>query len=312
MGHGAELIPFFCPNTAISASGSLEFKWRVEPRYQQVQRVWVIGCVASARSASFTITPSVSGATTTHLASFAFETTSPAIIVEDVSSQSSSEAEIGFTITATDALTVRSIGCWEVPRHALATTASDGGVDPDTVLPREPIYDTTGKSYGGVLESVITARTAARRCGVLQLSWGKSTTAGHSLQTASTSFVQPLRGSMSQLARLLYRTASAGTTREHYWRVLARSAAAGAGASECKITMTNGDTSTISFTPTTTWTWYPSTAGAAASFDVDVEDLTADDGRRSTRWDDTTFEYKIASGTLHIASISVWESTTNS
>lgn len=313
MGHGAELVPFYTPKVNISAGSSLSFAYRVEPRYQQVQRAWVISVKSQTNSlAEFDFTPSVSGVTTTHYGAFRPEDLATIVVTESVASQSSSEVEIGFTIDATDAITVMSVGCWEVPRYALGTSASDGGVDIDSLLPREPIYDTTGKSYGGVLESVVTARTAARRNGILQLSWGSSTTAGHSISTTSSLYDNPLRGAISQLARLLYRTASAGTTRNHYWRVLARSASAGAGSADCRLSMTNGATSTITFTPTTTWTWYPTTAGSANTIAVNVEDLDEADGRRGAAWDDSTFEFQIASGTLHVATISVWESTANS
>lgn len=312
-GMGAQVIPCYSPGQAITAGNTATFRFRSVPRYQTIQRVWTVGVrsshatsaagvqLAAPTGGSFTAYPSRGpvprGAVT------------PLIYVETVSAQAAAEAELSLDVKATDVdMVVDSLGCWEMPRTALAIGGSEAGQDLELVRPGSAIMVGTGQHVGGLAAAMASARTTARRSGLVQWSIDGTITSA----VAFTAGVYTSLWLLPQLilARKLYRTSTTGTVSARVWGWMSDATTA------CNIQFntTSGGTGVyITSVPAAaasqTPQWWPVTGGAPGSFAVDCEDLTIADGRRSARYDDVQAQVKITSGAgkFYVSAVSVFE-----
>lgn len=89
---------------------------------------------------------------------------------------------------------------------------------------------------------------------------------------------------------------SGDTTYTLRWRVR------GKGNGKVRITMASGATATINQNFGASFAW-----SSESTIAVDAEDVTAEDGRRATRWDDATVEFQSNSGTFEVAALSIYD-----
>lgn len=287
MGAGKVLIPqqlimetiALGPNTGTYHFRALtnQFSWR---------RVWLF-CLRGATTGILT-TASVSingGATTDIVCPGLRNAVIPVPVFEDISpSQTDTDLYVAISSSATGAVEVQSIGCFEMPCGTLSYV--DDSAVPSTMLrPTDPVLVTSvGQVPYTEANTAVGALNAGRRAGMLAFSLAAE---GSGLSTAS-GVAQPvwLAGcEPPQLGRFLY---NADTVRGITWRAYYK--VTGGATAEFKTTMTNTATSTITGTSASA-VW-----SATGTINVDAEDLSASDGRRSARWDSTALTYRISAG----------------
>lgn len=306
MGRGMCNIPVYSPGNTIAAAANGSYFFRVAPRYQAIQRVWCFTLRSTSTSVNSTVAikvPSSAGSTTaTVIAGGDRDALGSFVVPEARASQSATEEIISCNLAVTgNACVVESISCWDMPRAELALDVNDDGVDLLTTSYRQPIYDGTCASIGGEADAVVAALATCRR---VLMQWALPATTTEARSTSSTSYVSALGGGTSiVLARKLYRSSTTGTLSAKIYARTADTSDIG----DVRFTTTSGSSQVINI-PTgshANFAWF----GAPLTFTADCEDLTVSDGRRSTRWDLLTVEFKVsdASDILYLASISVWE-----
>ena len=305
-GRGMMVIPAYSPGNTIAAAANGTYNFRVKPRAQSIQRVWAITIRSGSTTRNTTVAvkvPSTAGSTTaTVTAGGDRERLSTFLIVEDRAAQNDTEETLSINLAVTvESCVVESIACWDMPRAELALNTTDDGVDLLTTQYRAPIFDGVNKSIGGEADAVVAALATCRR---VLMQWALPATTTEARSTSSTSYVSALGGGTSiVLARKLYRSSTTGTLSAKIYARTADTSDIG----DVRFTTTSGASATINL-PTgshANFAWF----GSPLTFQADCEDLTVSDGRRSTRWDLLTVEFKVtdASDVLYLASISVWE-----
>lgn len=305
LGHSLVNVPAFCPGNTIGAGSNGSYFFRVAPKYQAIQRAWAFTLRSTSTTAGAVVAikvPSTAGsATATFTVGNDRETLNSFLVVENRSAQSAAEETVSCNLAVTGkAIEVEQIACWDMPRPQLAVGGDDGGVDLSTVAYRERIYDGTGQSIGGIVDSTIAALAACRR---VLMQWALPATVSEALAITGTSYANALPGTSIVLARKLYRSSTTGTLSA---KVYARTADT-TDIADVRITTTSGASAVINI-PTgshAAFAWH----GAPLTFAVDCEDLGEADGLPGGDWDELTVEAKVTAGgdILYLASISIWE-----
>lgn len=297
-GKGAQLVPACFPERQITAGSTETFRFRVKTRSSAIQRVWMVALrttAATATSAEIEA-PGLTGTTVTVPVGASLDGfRAPTVYVEDVASKAASEVEITLSVKAiSNTVIVDSIGCYEQDRPVLNGDATDLGVEVQTEAVRQPIFDATNVSLGGVYDGL--AGCDARRVGLFHWAVGASTLVTRSSATPANIFIldAPI------LTRKLARSAVTGTVKWAVYGYLS-----GAGTGTVTVTSTSGANNTITLTNTVA-AW-----SATQSFDVDCDDMSSDDGRQTAgtpRWDMLNFQFA-GDGTrsIIVQAISVWD-----
>lgn len=316
-GRGSTLVATNNPRATIPLDGNTHtFRYYVWQSAQTARRIWVVWLewdTAGAGYIDFTNNPTISlnGATADEVrvtwgaddgafyAGFV-----PVILVEDITSPSGGEQEVTIAITnvvgsQTD-IAVRGIACYEMPRPEIEQGTTEYGVDWSTSLPGQPIQEQTaastlGQSVGGVRAFVANRLDeAGRRCALFH--WAVDTSQAF---TGAGTAMFDNEDEMPLLARNRLPT---DTTRTVTAAVYVR---ASDGTTDGNIVLTTtGSGNSVSLPVSgTSWGWVTGT------LDVDAEDLSASDGRRSSRFDqiDVVLARANGTGTLQVAGISIGE-----
>lgn len=298
-GKGAQLVPSCFPERAITAGTTETFRFRVKTRNTAIQRVW---CIVTRTNTITTVqaefqAPAVTGAVVKTIVSTSLDNRVPIVYVENVAAKATSETEITLSIKAIDHnILVDSITCYEQDRPVLNGDATDYGIDTTTTAVRQPIFDASYQSIGGVFDGL--ANADARRVGLFHWSVGGSTLVTRSSATPANIFIldSPI------LTRKLYTGAVTGTVK---WAIYAY--LSGAGTGTVTASTTSGASNTITITNTAAAWSTPQT------FAVDCDDMASADGRQTAgtpRWDMLNFKFA-GNGTrsIIVQAISVWDDT---
>ena len=175
--RGQVVVPVHQCGVEFSAA-SVTLRYKVPLSGRALGRVWVFdiraaGAVGSV--AAFTIQAGAETTTYTHyVESLGGEgiATAPFYVLEGAGSgteltRSRATTEITVTITHVGGtLRIESVGCWELPRPALARDTTDLGTSLDSFFPRRPIFDAsaspTSEAVSGVTALAYDITTAAR------------------------------------------------------------------------------------------------------------------------------------------------------
>lgn len=296
-GRGWPIVPCHAPLATIGGSVTA-FRYRVLPRFQDIRYAFHFVMSASSRTGCAIEVPEgstgVLRAVQTHSNAF------PITVLYDPASQSAAERALDFGIASTgDDIVLESVAIEALPRALLQTGNADLGSDRFEFWPRNPILE--ANVFDQFLADNDALRAACRRA-QFQHSFGDTSP----WSTNDTSFDAIFPGGVNLLGRYLF---NGDTTRTLNGRILAY-CSDGTTAGEFRITMTNGDSVTVTIPAGTTGaTWLPSTSGSPFEIDVDAEDNTSSDGRRSSRWDMATMEARrtAGAGDVLIETISIWE-----
>lgn len=206
----------------------------------------------------------------------------PRVEIEEVT-PGSAEAEATIEITSDTTLgvatRVESVGCWEVPRVALARTAADCGISLDSLFARRPILhdgDSPAElSIPAVVGSVheMTVANPLRRIGHVG-QWG------YPLVTASAGVVDLHLAPYRLVPR---KDRVAATTQTLRARVYGFQAS---GTGEWRVTTTSGGASG--------WVTLPTSAAWSTEIDFDMscEDQSTVDGQPAGGYDDVAFQVR--------------------
>jgi hypothetical protein len=296
LGRGGALIPAYGLNKAVAPGGTATYRFTIWPRYQATHRVWLLAFRLTTGYGSMTFTDPSSGASSWTVAFSASQHLRIYEHIETISSRTSAETAIAPTlanaVTASASVTVAWIACYEIARPELAVDADDLGIDLSTLDSGTPVYDDAGKSAGGLAARLTDCRDVARRNSQYQF----ARNATDALEASTGSFVELLGHRPVFLEQFWYRSETTASVLVRLY-VSADSATAG----EIRLTMDSGATTTITVPSASAGEWRTGTLAC------DVEDLSAADGRRSTRWDRCTVEGRVTAGAgkVYLHSISI-------
>lgn len=292
-GRGGVLVPAYDPAMTllpddVGTAALTDFNFRVMHRYPAFARVWVVGirrtsALVGDRDQGVTLSaPAGSGTPPAQAVSGnVLDTASTLIYVERLSAQVVGEQDVSLRIGIgsdpgeTSEFDPFSIACFELPRNELLlSSATDAGVDADTIRALQAIYDgSSGESVAGTGDTLIACEAQSMRGGLM--AWNVPDDYGPS--TAAT-WADFFTGSPPCYAHCV-----SGVTKTVKPRVRAK--CSGTATGEVRITTRLGATATIAVTGTT-WAYFGS--GTVA---LDAEDVFASDGRRgapaseAVRWE---------------------------
>ncbi len=281
-GRGAQVLPWTAVGIDVADAASKTLRYYFQSKRATVARVWSMVLLSDTEGATATVT--INGT--------AFSAERPPTDRESQRHAFTFVEQLGAKKTGLEVSTValaaaggdisiESIGCFDVPRHTLDNDEVDWGVDVNRLRARQPALR---ESIGRVCDA--EAHMSARR--PTHAAWAVSTADG--ISPGSTSFTEmfnlpaPVQGAMDN-----------GATSQNVRCYVFAKVSSGTG----QIKFTAGqtaDTVTIDVTQTsfdTDW----------ANLEIETEDLTASNGRRSGL-EDITVEAKDPAGqTLTIAGV---------
>lgn len=295
-GRSATLVPTCFPERLIGSGTTETFRFRVKPRATAIQRVWILNLrTTTTGSGVGANVASPSGGT----ARFAWvaaagEETIPFVYVQNLTSKSSTEAQIEVTVAATGGtVIVDAITCYEQDRAYLDLDSTDYGVNELTMVSGSPIQvSSSQRSYGGAYASMVSGD--GRRVGILQWSVGDDTQVNTTSGSFQDVFLLP-----SEV--LVPKRFTGDVTGAVLWSAYAR---VDTGTAEIRVTTTGSgvsDTVTIS---NTSFGWLSN----SRSISIDCDDMSADDGLQGSAFDDMQVAIRSASGgaRITIQSFSCW------
>ena len=299
LGRGGALIPHTMVVQPLVAAATKTLRFKVWPRLACRRRLWISTYRTKGTANCSTTFTDPSGGTLV----YGFSTGASGGIfqvehVEDVSAPSASETEVAPTWALSAASTgspeLLYVACYELPRPDLTTATAEYGVDVDSLRPNGPIYAANGKSVLGVSIATQQAETIAQRAGLFQ--FARDTGSALSSTAAAYEAVFLADAVPVLLGRKLYTTS---TVRKLQVRAYCRAGATTVG--KVRFTMTSGASLVLDITSGMAAAWL------SGDLDVDCEDLSVSDGRRSARYDKCTIEFYRVSGanSVYIESISI-------
>lgn len=308
-GRGSMDVPSHAPFCKLNEQ-TAEFRYWTKPRYQTTRYALTVLC-SSASIGKYALVQFPTGATAQAITARRRRDATPVTLFADVSAQGTTEGEITLSIQApsgTTDLMVDGIQIEALPRTILSVNANDLGANRLDFFPRQPILESN--LIDQILDSQNNLRDAARRVGLYQMSRGTVNSQDTAWHITSGTYVDLHDGPVTFLPRKLY---SGQATYNCSWRVLVK-CSDGTTAGDVRVSNTSGGTGVSVITVpagVTAWTWLPGLVNGTspATFVADCEDNTTSDGRRSSRWDEHTFEARrtAGAGTMQIATISVYD-----
>lgn len=300
LGRGSVLVPQTEINETIAAGPNTRtYRFRVFTNPFPRQRAYLLELVSGTAGGLITasVNPNGAGATSVTVGTD-YSTIQPAVFYEDIhSSTTQAEAEITIAVSSTAgaAVTVLSAMVIEMPVPEVPNGTDLGYLAPTASIDvsgagRVPL-NSGGSQYGAI--------NAARRAGMFHYCAGGSE--GNGVTGTNTAYTAIYTAACEQpcLGRFLYST---DTTRSLAWKAYGK--IAGGATLSVRITMTSGDVQVIT-TTSAAGTWF----GGPGTLAVDAEDLSAIDGRRSTRDDLALIEVKTsdAAKAYNLYTVSGWE-----
>ena len=282
------------PPSAIMSSDivtSDTYRFYVKPRFNAVTRLWMV-YIDTSTNARGTYYPDSDTAR-----NYVVEFDTPEGKVywyEQHVSQSSSATEVTFTVTRTSGVPyVQWIACYELPRVVADPPSSERFIHTPSVKPGEPIHNDAGDtSIVGIYDNQRSLITGTNRA-----QWGWSADDNDSSlvkSTTSATFVDlAVELGPIMLGRLRYNSDTVYTV---HIRVR------GKGDGQVRFTMDSGDTVTLNNNFGGSFAW-----SSELDIDVDAENLSSADGRRSSRWDHCAIEFLANSGTFEVSAITVYD-----
>lgn len=160
-GRGYQLVPYHATDIELT-SGSEVFRYRVEPSGVALQRVWAVALRSTGGTVNISAGAGAARAKNPPTGYYSSEQRMY-LYLEDLAAKSSAEQEITFTVQHVSGTRtyVDAIGCWELPRAALASGSPDYGFDQRSLEPGRPIYESTTESINALATSL--AATLPRR-----------------------------------------------------------------------------------------------------------------------------------------------------
>jgi len=171
-GRGRCLVPTHATNTALAA-GSAVHHYKVKPSGVAIARVWVLDVIAvdtggGAGFGSFQVKAGGGATSATYGVGVGTYLTSTVVVFEDAT-KTAAATDLTLEIDwVSGSFIVRTVGCWELPRAALARAGVDLGLSLDSFAQRRPAYEST--SEGPFALATLTATLTAKR-GTLISSW---------------------------------------------------------------------------------------------------------------------------------------------
>lgn len=300
LARGTELVAGHVVNKTLTAGTAYRFSYRIQPRFQAVERVWSI----DARCAESPATISVSidgGSAVVRPATNELSTTTLPVTIVQKNSQSSAEATTTLDITPGGKdVTIWSISCMEVPRPIFDDGTSEDGTEVGGFTAGQPAAKS---AFTNLVDVLSDGSKIGRRCTLSH--WGVPHNAGGSPTTTfavaitSTSYVDIWHSSL-WLPALDRKIGPADTTAVVAVKLFAWVTG---GTGDFQVITDAGTSSGVSISSTT-----PAIT-SAASATLDCEDLESADGRQtaaSPDFDEIRIQArKNVSGTLYIAGRSV-------
>jgi hypothetical protein len=306
-GRGSVIVPQSLVMETI-AKGVITRTYRVRLKNNShcMQRMWLLELLGATASAVCTVSVSINGGTAvSYTCTNSNQLLVPAEFLETATpSSSETEHTVAVTTNAAADCTVVSIAAVEMPRASL-DISNEQGIDLGREAPLQPIdVNSLGNAAGQACGFSATdgALNHSRRVGMHHCILGGSEGNGFQF-TGSTAFqaIYTTDCEAPMLGRYLY---SGDTTRTLTFKAYGK--ISGGATLSVKLTMTSGATTTIT-TTSATGVWF----GSSNTIAVDAEDLTATDGRRSSRFDLAKIEASTSNAgqTLTLYTVSVWEDT---
>jgi hypothetical protein len=296
-GTGAQIVAGCCPEYQVGSGATRIFRFRTVPRKSAIQRIWVF----SLRTAATVVveatikSPASTGTAVTYRVPSGRSNRIPFVYTQDLAAKTQTEAEVNFEVTTSGGTCeVEAIACYEQTRAALNKDADDIGIDTETCRPGQPIRGVDYESIEGIHDLVTTAD--ARRVAIFH--WAVPEEGAVTRTTASYQALFDL--AVPVLAPLT----NSGETTAVASKVLASVYAkvAGGAGGQVRLTTDGSGVAKVFTVTSTSFGW-----SATEIIACDVDDMTASDGRRSTRFDGLQVEYQ-GDGTnaLSLAGVSVW------
>lgn len=309
LGRGAMLVPAHAVGLTLMPGNEYEFRYRVRPRPQAIERVWSIHSRVAGTGPAYLKVEVPSGSAPVELSPaprrgvvYAFRAS---LVTETVAAPSSTEQTLTLAITPQlGSVIIDSISCWEVPRAELTTNSTDDGTDIAQINPGQPMRGSTVAQLAQVYAdpTQIGRRASLWQWAVPVAVNGVTTTSYAKTITTSAPFSDDVFSlPIPMLARKIGRNDITSQVRA---KVLAW-VSSGTGSVRL-VSSKNGASGDVNIS-TTTPAW-----SSAITLDVDCEDLDSDDGRQTAAtptWDEVDLEARVttAGPTLYIAAVSVWE-----
>jgi len=155
LAFGGQTVPFYYPDIALTAGGTVTLHHYVRRRLRCKGRVWVLYVVSHDRAAVANFDVTIAGTTYSRVA-FAGESptgagmtsqeTAPHIFIEDLAgSQNDTTEDMTVKIDCTaGAVDVYGVGCFELPRGYLEEDTTDYGTLPEAFVTGRPIKRSNG------------------------------------------------------------------------------------------------------------------------------------------------------------------------
>jgi hypothetical protein len=302
VGRGGSLVTACCYGKELAAGANQTFRFYISPRHQGLYHLWVVTMRGGDRALGI-FTPNGGAAKDWYISGDDVETL---FFLESVA-QSRTPAESYCNIElyggSVDSAYIYQIALYELPRTVLELGSDHGPADLATVSHGQVIRTSADgdQSVEGVSTGLITAKDACRRNGHFYWYYPP----GIPITTVDYPGDNLFPLSPEVCGRKIYADDDApdGTQgRTLTWRIYGKTSTAGR-VGTVKLETTSGESTTVTLSSTSAgWS-------AAAEIDVDCEDLSADDGRRDTTWEELDFNAKIdtAGSTFTLYGISVYE-----
>lgn len=291
-GGGSAIMPLHALEVVIAPGSSQTFQTHLRPRWSATHRMWVMTAYSASGTADVTFTMPNGTTGTARVTTATYAWVPFYEVLDDLDRGGTDDGvELDFTIAndaaSVDMITVAMLGCYELPRAELRLrTDADRGVSTETLRAGLPIFDDGSDLFAGSEGVGLYALTGSvdfshkehcRRTGMFF---------GHPFaSTSSGSFSSPFVQPFVLRARKLYTSSTTGPVRVSAWV-----RADGGTGGEVRFTMASGDTLTLTIPVASAGEWI------AGDIDVDCDDFVDDYGRRSSRWDTCTVEYRVSSG----------------
>jgi hypothetical protein len=305
IGQGRTIVPIHTPNVSITGPGTATLTYKSWPGIHELKRIWV----AQLSSGSWTFAAPSGGADLATVSVYGVTgQESPIVIEQTLSAPESGEVDVDIDVTYNSGGTgtIRSIGCFALPRALLegGTTANantEFGVLAASMTPQEQVYYDSANpanSLGGIVNTSLAAVDHITRGGMF------SYFAGSDAQALQIAAAGPVTLLAVPPIFLGVKKRRSDTVSELIARIEAK-ASDGSTAGTVTFTASSGDSVVITVAAgTTSYTWLPGSGGA---FDVHAEDLSSADGRRSSSWDTVavTGARTAGAGTIYVRSVCV-------
>jgi len=305
LAQGTALVPMHTPVCSWSGSGTRTLRYRAWPRHYAVARLWAL----QLTTGWWQIQSPTGGTSLGRPYVVQGPTASPLLFfLDSIAAPTAGEVELSLDIgrDSTGGGSVRTLGCFEVPRGVLengltASANTELGLLAESMTPGEQIYyhaEALANSYGGIGNTAIAIADQLGR-GTL-FSWASMEPDPFVVTSGS---LVPVFAVPPILLASKVRAEDTVTTCAGRVRAMCSD---GSTSGEVVLTMANGDTATIAVpVGATSFDWFP--AAGSVDLDVHAEDVASADGRRSSTWDTCTIEARrtAGSGQFRIAGVCI-------